>query len=106
MSEATWVGDGLNVTLMSKGRRNSNERGNASNRRARKLWLLNEFGDGVKAPCWECGTLVDFDTMIVDRITPGEQGGTYRRNNIRVHCVGCSGRQGQRRTMEIRNVRD
>jgi hypothetical protein len=87
--------------VKNRGRSNTDERGSAAERRARKQWLLNKFGDGTQAPCWECDRLVNSHTMIVDRITPGEQGGRYTRNNIRAHCVGCSGRQGQRRTLEI-----
>ncbi|WAB09582.1 HNH endonuclease [Gordonia phage Wooper] len=58
--------------------------------------------DGSTALCHECGAVVSFDTMCVDRHPiPGEQGGRYTRDNIAVHCVGCSGRQGQRRTVAI-----
>lgn len=85
----------------NRGRCNTNERGNSRERRARKMFLLDRHGDGKQAPCWECGTAVTFDTMRVDRIIPGEDGGTYRRNNIRIHCGSCSGRQGQRRTAAI-----
>ncbi|QFG11223.1 HNH endonuclease [Gordonia phage CloverMinnie] len=85
-----------------RGRRNSNDRGSAAARRARKQWLLDRDGDGTTAPCHECGAVVSFDTMCVDRHPiPGEQGGRYTRDNIAVHCVGCSGRQGQRRTVAI-----
>ncbi|AGT12812.1 HNH protein [Mycobacterium phage Phelemich] len=88
------------------GRCNSNERGSSYDRRARRAWLLSAAsgfgGNGEKVPCWECGTMVNDDTMIVDRIIAGEFGGRYTRDNIRPHCCGCSGRQGQRRTAEIR----
>lgn len=88
------------------GRCNSNERGSSYDRRARREWLLSPAsgfgGDGEKVACWECGAMVSNKTMIVDRIVPGEAGGRYTRNNIRPHCGTCSGRQGQRRTMEIR----
>lgn len=77
-----------------RGTSNTNARGGAPARRARKLFLLNRDGDGTEAPCWECGYLVSFVTMVVDRILPGYLGGTYRRNNIRVHCSPCSERQG------------
>lgn len=73
---------------------NGNQRGSSYQRRARKRWLLRAFGDGVKAPCWECATIVNFETMVVDRIIPWNCGGTYRRTNIRVHCHPCSDRQG------------
>ena len=72
-------------------RRGGDRRGNTKDRRARKLFLLNKHGDGVTAPCHECGTEVDYDTMVVDRIEPG---GTYGRTNIRIHCYTCSHKQG------------
>lgn len=50
--------------------------------------------------------MVNDKTMIVDRIIPGEIGGRYTRTNIRPHCAGCSGRQGQERTMELRYDRN
>jgi len=55
----------------------------------------------VKVPCWECGAMVNDETIICDRIVAGEFGGRYTRDNIRPHCSTCSGRQGQRRTMEL-----
>jgi 5-methylcytosine-specific restriction endonuclease McrA len=81
---------------------NSNQRGNSYSRRARKLFLLNKFGNGIKAPCWECGAMVDYDTIVADRIKPAREGGTYVRTNIRVHCHDCSNREGARITNEIR----
>lgn len=50
--------------------------------------------------------MVNDKTLRVDRIVPGELGGTYRRNNIRPHCCTCSCRQGARRTWEIRRAND
>ena len=92
----------------TKGRSNSNERGNTRERRARKLWLLSpgsgHGGDGITAPCWECGHHVTYETMRVDRIIPGAKGGRYIRGNIRVHCEPCSCRQGQRMTTELRRA--
>lgn len=45
--------------------------------------------------------MVNDETIICDRIVAGEFGGRYTRDNIRPHCSTCSGRQGQRRTMEL-----
>jgi hypothetical protein len=73
---------------------NGNQRGNTYDRRVRKQWLLTKFGDGEKAPCHECAAMVTITTIVVDRITPYVDGGTYRRNNIRVHCHDCSNKQG------------
>lgn len=95
------------------------KRGPASERRARKRWLLSPEslwgGDGETVDCWNitvCGQTVTFDTMEVDRIIPGWQcrtcgvaepkharrrhpftGGTYRRENIRPSCVTCNRRR-------------
>jgi hypothetical protein len=93
---------GQGMGIRDRGRSNTNERGSSSDRRQRKMFLLNRDGDGEKAPCWECGTMVDFLTMIVDRIIPGHKGGTYRRNNIRVHCPPCSTRSGAALTNLLR----
>lgn len=96
------VGD---VMTRDRGHRNTNERGNAKQRRARKQWLLNTFGDGESAPCFECGTAVTFDTIFVDRIIPHEEGGTYRRDNIRPHCASCSCKQGANATNRLKRVK-
>lgn len=62
-------------------------RGNSSNRRARKLWLLKTFGIGTHAPCVHCGEQQTYETMQVDRII---EGGTYRRENVQVSCPTCN----------------
>lgn len=87
---------------VGRGTTNRNSRGSASDRRARKLWLLVTFGDGVKAPCSYCGGMVDFDTITVDRYpVMGCDGGTYKRDNIRPSCGTCNathgGKEGLRR---------
>jgi hypothetical protein len=75
-----------------------NRRGNTKDRRARRLWLLSPVaqfgGDGTHAPCWECGVLVDYATLVVDRIVPGCRGGGYDRQNIRPQCHTCAALQG------------
>ena len=87
----------------------NDKRGSSYDRRARREWLVSTAapwgGDGDKVPCWECGAMVSTATMCVDRIIPGEEGGTYRRDNIRPHCPTCSHRQGARRTLEIARER-
>ncbi|ATN94049.1 HNH endonuclease [Mycobacterium phage Kumao] len=88
--------------MRNRGHRNTNERGGSKQRRARKQWLLDTFGDGTQAPCSDCGELVDFHTIFVDRIIPAHLGGTYRRDNIRPHCRTCSCRQGQRMRLELK----
>lgn len=72
-----------------RGTTNANSRGSAADRRARKRWLLVEFGDGETALCsFEgCEVVLTFETVTVDRFpTPGCDGGTYRRDNIRPAC--------------------
>lgn len=98
----------------TNGRCNSNERGSAADRRRRRRWLLSPEarwgGDGETVPCWQCGVLLEFEDLFVDRIIPGERGGRYDRDNIAPHCELCSCRQGQWRTVEIgmarRNLTD
>jgi 5-methylcytosine-specific restriction endonuclease McrA len=89
------------VTSTRRGTTNRNDRGGSEARRRRKLWLLTEFGDGTKAPCWGCGDKVDYDTITVDRIVPGIDGGTYARENIRPACEDCNILDGNR----VRNER-
>ena len=80
-------------------KRNGGElRGSSYDRRARKLWLLATFGDGERCPCEHCGTELIFETLYVDRKTPGCQGGRYTRDNIQPSCGACSHRQGGFRT--------
>lgn len=87
----------------NRGHRNSNERGNSAARRLRRQWLLDTFGDGVQAACHApaaggiCGAMVTMADMIVGRIVPWIEGGTYARDNIRPECAGCSTREGQAR---------
>jgi hypothetical protein len=53
------------------------------------------IGEGVPAcRCYRCGALLTKDTVTADRIIPGCQGGTYRRNNIRPACLTCNSSTG------------
>jgi len=70
------------------------QRGNSTDRRRRKRWLLRTFGDGEKCQCAHCGAWLTFETLTVDRIVPGEQGGTYRYANCQPSCATCAHRQG------------
>ena len=62
-------------------------RGFASTRRARKQWLLDNFGNGVECPCTWCGTTLTWATLQQDRIVPG---GPYRRDNLVPACGKCN----------------
>jgi hypothetical protein len=80
---------------MPRGTSNKNETGNSWDRRVRKLWLLEEFGNGVQAPCMlrcapGCLGTVALATITVDRILPGCEGGTYERSNIQPACAACN----------------
>lgn len=44
--------------------------------------------------CYRCGVLLTEKTVTVDRIRPGCQGGTYRRDNIRPACGACNSSTG------------
>jgi 5-methylcytosine-specific restriction endonuclease McrA len=82
------------------GRTNGQDkRGNPTDRRNRKLWLLSEKapwgGNGEVVPCAlgtqaDCDMLVSYETMEVDRIVPGAEGGRYIRSNVRPTCVKCN----------------
>lgn len=63
------------------------KRGNSTDRRRRKLWMLMTWGDGLKCPCVHCGAILDFGTVESDRIVPG---GSYCRNNIQPACRLCN----------------
>lgn len=83
-----------------RGTTNRNQRGSSQERRERKQWLLDEFGDGEAAACeirWDthCQGTVTFETLTVDRFPiPGIDGGTYARLNIRPACGPCNSRAG------------
>jgi len=81
---------GIAVLVRPRGRgtSNSNARGSAASRRRRKQYLLDSFGDGKSAPCsFEgCELMLTFETITVDRILMGVDGGSYRRDNIRPAC--------------------
>lgn len=76
---------------MQRSRRsNGPDRGNSTDRRRRKHYLLNTFGDGHTCECVHCGHTLDYTTIEADRIVPGSQGGSYRRDNIVPACRTCN----------------
>jgi hypothetical protein len=100
-----------------RGTTNGNARGGSDERRRRRAWLVETYranedvhvielyhgsivvgvnlGDGVPAcRCYRCGVLLTEDTLTVDRIKPGCQGGTYVRSNIRPSCQPCASLTG------------
>lgn len=79
---------------MARSTTNRNARGGSHDRRVRKQWLLDTFGDGIVAPCHFCRRMQTFETISPDRIIPGCEGGTYRRDNIRPACQPCQSSTG------------
>lgn len=75
-------------------RSGGDDRGNTTNRRRRKLWLLSaesgHGGDGTSVPCHRCRAPLTYETMDVDRIIPGRLGGRYVRENVRPACTRCN----------------
>jgi hypothetical protein len=86
--------------MTRRGTTNGNARGNSRDRKVRKLWLLRQFGDGSSAPCLaelhdsSCPGTVTLETITVDRIVPGCDRGTYRRDNIRPAFGACNSKHG------------
>lgn len=86
-----------------RGTSNTNDRGSAAQRRARRAWILETFDPDLgpdRARCALVGThegcygIVDNDTMQVDRKVSGLDGGRYTRDNIQPSCPPCNHRKG------------
>jgi hypothetical protein len=93
-----------------RGCSNKNARGGSDDRRRRRQWLLDTYGDGTTAPCWlavpgVCTGPVNAETISVERVTPGHAGGSYRRDNIRPACSACQSHQGGQFAEEKRRQR-
>lgn len=81
--------------MSRRGNTNKNSRGNSKDRRRRRQWLLDAFGNGTTAPCSMCGRPQDIDSISVDCWPiPRCEGGTYKIGNIRPGCDPCQSRQG------------
>lgn len=68
----------------------NDKRGNSTDRRNRKIWMLATFeplSDPNKAACVHCGQLVGYDEVEADRIEPG---GSYARWNVNPSCAPCN----------------
>lgn len=66
------------------------KRGNSADRRARKMWMLEYFGNGLFVNCVHCDKILNYETVEADRIIPG---GSYRRCNIQPGCRQCNSRR-------------
>jgi hypothetical protein len=82
-----------------RGTTNRNSRGSSYERKRRRQWLVEHFGDGIHVACFiqrspYCEWVLDEDTVSPDRISLGVDGGSYRRGNIRPACRPCQCHQG------------
>jgi hypothetical protein len=110
------------IVRARRGTSNGNARGGSEDRRRRREWLVatyradvdvvllpGQYGEldtvlvtvpvgteGALAACrcYRCGQLLTTETVTVDRIRPGCQGGTYARTNIRPACGRCNSSTG------------
>jgi len=86
------------VAKTHRGTSNGNSRGGSVQRARRRQYLVNAYGDGTTVKCAlqlaGCTDVLTVETVTVDRIVPGCQGGTYRRDNIQPACAGCNSRHG------------
>lgn len=126
----TTSGTGTRLSASGGSRRgtsNSNSRGNSKARRSRRKWLVETYradrdvlphpgmednpidvalGEGVPAcRCYRCGTLLTEETVTADRIIPGIEGGSYRRENIRPCCGYCNSSTGAMLAHQRREAR-
>jgi hypothetical protein len=82
-----------------RSRSNRNDRGSSYQRRRRREWLVEAFGDGEFVACFlqrsrHCLYVLDVDTVSADRLRLGVDGGSYRRGNIQPACLPCQCHQG------------
>lgn len=85
------------TTPVKRGTSNTNDRGSSYSRRSRRQWLIDTWGDGERVACYRyvrCGAILTFETLTIDRIVPGCDGGTYARTNIRPACAPCNSSTG------------
>lgn len=80
------------ATQLTRGQeRPHNDRGSAEDRRRRKRYLLDTYGDGQTCRCAFCGAELSYETVTVDRYPiPGRAGGRYTRDNVRPACGPCN----------------
>lgn len=117
MSARGDLGTSPDLGKATRGTTNRNARGSSYTRAARRAWLLAtyradhdlvvidlpygpiyvevELGQGqIACRCYRCGRLLIDETLSVDRIKPGCDGGTYARPNIRPACLPCNSETG------------
>jgi hypothetical protein len=83
--------------MTHRGTVHANQRGNAADRRARRDWLVREYGNDGITLCWRCDVPTLPDEITIDRYpVPGCDGGRYVRGNIRPACALCNSEAGGR----------
>ena len=63
------------------------KRGNSTDRKRRKIWMIATFGFGKFVLCVHCSISLDYDHVEADRIVPG---GSYRHENVQPSCSTCN----------------
>lgn len=53
-------------------------------------WVVERGLGRPAVRCFRCGTLLDWDSVEIDRIKPGAEGGRYTKSNIRPVCGCCN----------------
>jgi len=77
----------MTAAIATKKRHGGEKRGNSTDRRNRKNWMLRTWGDGEKCLCVFCAAMLDYDSVEADRIQPG---GPYVRSNVQPACRSCN----------------
>ena len=85
------------MSTTRRGTSNKNARGSVKDRARRRVWLVltfaSDLGPGI-CRCYRCGIGLTVDTVTVDRVIPGCQGGRYVHGNIRPACAKCNSETG------------
>lgn len=68
-------------------RAGGDSRGSSYDRKRRKQWMLEHFGNGKSCRCTHCSARLVLATLEADRILPG---GSYARGNIQPACRACN----------------
>lgn len=77
------------------------KRGNSTDRKRRKLWMLSHFGNGTSVECVHCSTELTYKTVEADRIVPG---GSYRHENVQPACRRCNLSRSNRTSWQFQPV--
>ena len=78
------------IDRLGADRYEANIRGSSKDRRASRLRLLKEFGDGTTCGCVYCGVELNENTLTRDKIYTAREGGKYRHDNLVPACLACN----------------